>query len=942
MTPKEYKQMMTYLTRPSKARGPRNMQLAKVNDIPDAFNPDLEQSEFLRPGETLEDWKPNPFLKPHAEGGRIGFARGHGVGASKQKLDQVIGAYRRYRRGEKNPKLNFKRFFEIYAKENFADGGRAGYNAGQLVTPSIDGSRPGYRGTKVEDNIRLRDNGNAYDVEVGRGKDKTGKRIFFRKSFHLKDYKNKTEALKAARKYKAEKIKIPFKTGKQNPMFGSGLSQKEYNKLYKEKFRQLTDAGKLAKERDLKLKNFIGNKKKIKASVLRDFAINELGYNKYSASRLKLKMPNVEVIKDIKTGIDFKPLTKKQIEIVKENFDLPEGVEKWDFKYYKNGISAAKHPSLFEQIERRLKDKKVYKIAANFANPDGWMMNAMNRLYENETVLKDGKRVLKEGVTSLTYEPIRNKKGIIVGFKDNTAAGKGNIYYGTKKAAKNYGDGAEWRVHGDFARVSKFVNIANGVRAEPDKILQKVLTQKGINVPGLTLNDVLSHQRYYNVLADTAPKALLRRQIVLHHTKGVGAGDNIARAAATKDIQLLTDAINTKVKNLETIVKGTSTTPARKLTNAEKLKLKDWGAKIVDFDGKIVGGGFLDPHKQYAKIQKGAIDYAKGKDFNIKTVNSYLERLGCGKSSASGGRVLYDQGAFGLTECAQKGRNKLDRIVLRGTTNRSEQVLANQILKIGRSLKDITSIKGTLGPAALAFTAAAEAGLVGYDMLAEGKTFREAVGDSIFNYALGPKLKIDSVKERNKRFRELGVSEEDMGKIGAYESALQGIEQFEKTFEKAATAQQRLDEATDAIDPTLFPGTIEELQKNLNEARADVQDLYRGGDPYQKLAPAIEPSGLMALQEAQKLATVDRLTSAGPKFLGWLSPKYEESRQQRILEASAVENPGAKLMRDLGLFGSGFAGGGIAKLAGVSSGPPPESGPNSQGLPGLLKRVRNL
>ena len=33
-----------------------------------------------------------------------------------------------------------------------------------------------------------------------------------------------------------------------------------------------------------------------------------------------------------------------------------------------------------------------------------------------------------------------------------------------------------------------------------------------------------------------------------------------------------------------------------------------------------------------------------------------------------------------------------------------------------------------------------------------------------------------------------------------------------------------------------------------------------------------------------------------------------------------------------------FAGGGIAKLAGVSSGPPPESGPNSQGLPGLLKR----
>jgi hypothetical protein len=36
------------------------------------------------------------------------------------------------------------------------------------------------------------------------------------------------------------------------------------------------------------------------------------------------------------------------------------------------------------------------------------------------------------------------------------------------------------------------------------------------------------------------------------------------------------------------------------------------------------------------------------------------------------------------------------------------------------------------------------------------------------------------------------------------------------------------------------------------------------------------------------------------------------------------------------------AGGGIAKEAGDSSGPPPESGPMSQGLQGLMKRVRNL
>ena len=36
------------------------------------------------------------------------------------------------------------------------------------------------------------------------------------------------------------------------------------------------------------------------------------------------------------------------------------------------------------------------------------------------------------------------------------------------------------------------------------------------------------------------------------------------------------------------------------------------------------------------------------------------------------------------------------------------------------------------------------------------------------------------------------------------------------------------------------------------------------------------------------------------------------------------------------------AGGGIAKLAGVDDGPTPESGTNSQGLQGLMKRVKNI
>ena len=73
-----------------------------------------------------------------------------------------------------------------------------------------------------------------------------------------------------------------------------------------------------------------------------------------------------------------------------ENFDLPEGVKDWNFKQHRFGISSDKHARLYNQIKSRLGDKQKYKLAANFSDPQGWMMSAMNRLYENETILKDG------------------------------------------------------------------------------------------------------------------------------------------------------------------------------------------------------------------------------------------------------------------------------------------------------------------------------------------------------------------------------------------------------------------------------------------------------------------------------------------------------------------------------------------------------------------------
>ena len=69
---------------------------------------------------------------------------------------------------------------------------------------------------------------------------------------------------------------------------------------------------------------------------------------------------------------------------------------------------------------------------------------------------------------------------------------------------------------------------------------------------------------------------------------------------------------------------------------------------------------------------------------------------------------------------------------------------------------------------------------------------------------------------------------------------------------------------------------------------------------------------------------------------------YQEIRD--LINKNINESVRSQQMQNIATAGgiANLAGGGIAKLAGDRSGPPPEKGPDSQGLPGLLKRVRNL
>ena len=784
------------------------------------------------------------------------------------------------------------------------------------------------------------------------------------------------DRLKVANKYaQLENKKNYYDLGKKERASIRYIMEKNDNKFFKD-----------YKIREKNVKRFETKKENLLKKTFNLTDADFLEHGKFGVSQKidgKVNPKFTKIINFIKRDFSLPKVTKedvltsKQIKSIKDNFDLPDGVKEWNFKSIKNpegfkyGVAGSRpgpfktgYPQLFKQIKRYIENPEKRTIQANTATTKGWMMSAMERVYKNET-----KNNVK--FKNLTYQPIK-KNNIIVGFKDTTPSGNNKIYYGLNKNAEEFGDGADWTTHGDYKRIDKFIDIANRVKANPDNVLKKILNKKGINT-ALRLNDILSHQRYYETLSETTPQTLLKRQIVLHHTGGVGAADNVARAAATKDIQLLTGAINAKVSRIENILAKTG------IVSAEDNKfLKNSGARIKGADGKIYGGGFINPERQYKSIEKAAIDYAKSDQFNIKTVNSYLERIGCGKSG--GGRVLYNKGAFGLTKCAEKGVN----VIKEGNYKTAEQAQdAAKLLSGGKNVLRAITKYGVVPE--LAFVA----------------------GESLFRTTLGEEP-LNALKKSIDSFT-LGATDFTSGieaeKFGKYADDKLNVDKFRNSQALVDSLQNKLTnlkaitdqggegyvgDLTSDIQMTQaqLKAAEQELQKNtvssdlvqfIDRRGQEIADTQMAKSNFAKQSLKDEMDGIPGIRDytdtestrifpAQReinlnldmfpnfsdagyfmnLKTSDAINLAQAYRAQGDNVSAKDILAYRDQLKNAPLSELAKTYGDEQIYGTQgadvlqpLAGGGIAKLAGVSSGPPPESGPNSQGLLSLKNRVRN-
>ncbi len=272
---------------------------------------------------------------------------------------------------------------------------------------------------------------------------------------------------------------------------------------------------------------------------------------------------------------------------------------------------------------------------------------------------------------------------------------------------------------------------------------------------------------------------------------------------------------------------------------------------------------------------------------DTKQILSQLEKLGCGKSA--GGRIMFGNG----TSCAIKGRKILEEGLKNGF-KKSDVGLAQKILGSGKFLKDAVSLRGLFGPAALAFTAAAEAGIVGYDMLSTGKSFREAVGDSVFNYMLGDKTKIDSEEEFIKRLQNIKTgpsglrdfSDEEIGKMQYFKENLKDMGRGFDLYDQLKKIEDRQETERGGTQSDLFSENAFQLDAAKDKIQAEIQDYNRTGTPNRVtdyLLSDKAAEGADALAKANLLVEQDRLQDAGTgKF--YQSPKGDKKRLDRLSE----------------------------------------------------------
>ena len=610
---------------------------------------------------------------------------------------------------------------------------------------------------------------------------------------------------------------------------GRGLSSKEINKKYK-KYIKAEGFNKWEETDDLA-------KKRIKNAYRYD---KGLVYEKKGLSKIKNKT--------IKLLEDKKPINPRT--------GLPYTQEEFI------NLTAGQKQKLVLRMKNKKKPATWDKrLGYDYGKKDNKLLN-----YMKEAAKQQEKLPVKDRTFINVYEQDGKKYVGVRDVKANTLYTHVDYDLSKKGAKKGTVITSHPQVANPDSEFNVYRNAAEKFKYDsPDKLLKSYFL-KYKRVP--TYNEIYN----FFTMDRSAPTSAMSKQnaLTLQHL------DVIAKNP-TSNFQLLTNLKNTEANKIINQLKRGEITEAKANYDLNKIGAGQEGYGVPKekmTPGKGVGVAKRDAIKKFKDAYKVNPNIVK--DMTKKLLIK-LEAHGC-KGNAAGGRILFSNGSPDgkITTCAKKGVAKLEKGLTNGFKNADDAVLARGILKSGRFLKDAVSLRGLFGPAALAFTALAEAGFVGYDMLSSGKSFRETIGDSLFNYVVkGTDYEIDSDEEFIKRLKNIKTgpsglrdfSDEEIGKMQYFKETLKDMDRGFDLYNKLGVIQKNRD-AMSMIPEDAFSESAFQLDfdKQEDAARADIQDYNRTGTPRRVtnyLLSDKATAGADAAKKAALLVKQDQLQDAG-------------------------------------------------------------------------------
>ena len=295
--------------------------------------------------------------------------------------------------------------------------------------------------------------------------------------------------------------------------------------------------------------------------------------------------------------------------------------------------------------------------------------------------------------------------------------------------------------------------------------------------------------------------------------------------------------------------------------------------------------------------KKNLIDLKIFEDNRISSMQSAsanelrpLANIGCPNKKSDGGRVNFADGQD-LVACAIKGAEKLQNT----DPKKLDPLAKSNIKTLTKTAQGARFLKNVLGPGAIAFEGLFALPFAALDF-AEGRAGSDILKNALSLGLMDSKLREDELKEF---FAGAGKGEE-------FINALESVKNLSKQLS----------------------GTKKQRERAIPKYNIAFDNFQKAMEPFMRVNPQLE-SGQMFSPELLE-DNIRKTEEAKQKVL----ETYDERLKERGI------GPYAKPFD----FSYGeFSNGGIAGLSGGDkSGPPPERGPDSEGLRSLMKRGINL